>query len=62
MFGGELSTKFNFTNIQRDTASFDAISSNAANLGLCNVNSADPALKTPTNCPLRGVPGDYART
>jgi LPS-assembly protein len=31
------------------------------NLGLCNVNSADPAQKTPTNCLLRGVPGDYSR-
>jgi LPS-assembly protein len=61
VFGGELSTKLNFTNIQRYTASFDAISSNAANLGLCNINSADLALKTPTNCLLRGVAGDYAR-
>jgi LPS-assembly protein len=61
VFGGELSTKFNFTNINRQTASFDAISANALNLGLCNVNSADPTQKTPTNCLLRGVPGDYAR-
>jgi len=61
VFGGELSTKLNFTNINRQTASFDAISATAANLGLCNVNSADPALKTPANCLLRGVPGDYAR-
>ncbi len=61
VFGGELSTKFNFTNINRETASFDAISANAQNLGLCNVNSADPTQKTPANCLLRGVPGDYAR-
>jgi LPS-assembly protein len=61
VFGGELSTKFNFTNIQRDTASFDAISANAQNLSLCAVNSADPSQKTPANCLLRGVPGDYAR-
>ncbi len=61
VFGGELSTKMNFTNINRETASFDAISASAANLGLCNVNSADPAQKTPANCLLRGVPGDYAR-
>jgi LPS-assembly protein len=61
VFGGELSTKFNFTNIQRETASFDAISANAQNLGLCDVNSADPTQKTRANCLLRGVPGDYAR-
>jgi LPS-assembly protein len=61
VFGGELSTKFNFTNIQRETASFDAISANAQNLNLCAVNSADPTQKTPANCLLRGVPGDYAR-
>ena len=61
VFGGELGTKFNFTNLNRETASFDAISANALNLGLCNVNSADPSQKTPTNCLLRGVPGDYSR-
>jgi LPS-assembly protein len=61
VLGGELSTKMNFTNINRETASFDAISATAANLGLCNVNSADPAQKIPANCLLRGVPGDYAR-
>jgi LPS-assembly protein len=61
VFGGELSTKMNFTNINRQTASFDPISANALNLGLCNVNSADPTQRTPTNCLLRGVPGDYAR-
>jgi LPS-assembly protein len=61
VFGGELSTKMNFTNINRQTASFDAISASASNLGLCNVNSADPAQKTAANCLLRGVPGDYAR-
>jgi LPS-assembly protein len=61
VFGGELGTTMNFTNLQRQTASFDAISANALNSGLCNVNSADPAQKTPTNCLLRGVPGDYSR-
>jgi LPS-assembly protein len=61
VFGGELSTKFNFTNIQRDTASFDPISANAQTQGLCAVNSADPRQITPANCLLRGVPGDYSR-
>ncbi len=61
VFGGELSSKFNFTNIERETASFDAISANAQNLNLCAVNSADPRQITPQNCLLRGVPGDYSR-
>jgi LPS-assembly protein len=61
VLGGELSSKFNFTNIQRDQASFDAISANAQNLNLCAVNSADPRQLTPQNCLLRGVPGDYSR-
>jgi len=61
VFGGELGATMNFINLQRQTASFDAISANALNLGLCNVNSADPLQKTPTNCLLRGVPGDYSR-
>ncbi len=61
VFGGELGATMNFINLQRQTASFDAISANALNLGLCNVNSADPAQKIRTNCLLRGVPGDYSR-
>jgi len=61
VFGGELGTTMNLTSLKRSTASFDAISNNALNFGLCNVNSADPAQKTPANCLLRGVPGQYAR-
>jgi LPS-assembly protein len=61
VFGGELGTSMNFTNLQRTTASFDPISANALNFGLCNVFTADPAQKTPANCLLRGVPGEYAR-
>ena len=61
VFGGELGTSMNFIGLQRSTASFDPISANALNSGSCNVNSADPAQKTPTNCLLRGVPGEYSR-
>ena len=61
VFGGELGTSVNFIGLQRSTASFDPISSSALNSGSCNVNSADPAQKTPTNCLLRGVPGEYSR-
>ena len=61
VFGGELGTSMNFIGLQRSTASFDPISASALNSGSCNVNSADPAQKTPTNCLLRGVPGEYSR-
>jgi len=61
VFGGELGTSMNFTSLKRTTASFDAISASALNFGLCNVNSADPAQRTPANCLLRGVPGQYSR-
>ena len=61
VFGGVLGTSMNFTSLNRQTASFDPISAGALNLGLCNVNSADPAQKTPANCLLRGVPGEYSR-
>ena len=61
VLGGEVSFTSNFTSIQRDLASFDAISQNAVNGGLCTQASADPAVKTPANCLLRGAPGDYTR-
>jgi len=61
IFGGELGVSGNVTSLHRATASFDPISANALNFGLCNVNSADPAQKTPANCLLRGIPGQYSR-
>ena len=61
VWGGEVSIKSNFTSLSRDTASFDAISNVAVNNGLCNTTSADPAVKIPANCLLRGIPGDYTR-
>ena len=61
VLGGELSTKFNFTNLSRAQASFDPISTTAQLNGLCNLNTADPSQRTPANCLLRGIPGDYAR-
>jgi LPS-assembly protein len=61
VLGGEVSFKSNFTSLHRDLASFDAISLNAVNNGLCTQATADPAIKTPANCLLRGIPGDYTR-
>jgi LPS-assembly protein len=61
VLGGELSTQMNFTNLKRTTASFDPISTTAVDLGVCNVNSADPTQKIRANCLLRGIPGSYAR-
>jgi LPS-assembly protein len=59
--GGELSLKSNFVSLSRDTADFDAISRRAVNTGWCDTPSADPARVTPTNCVMRGAPGDFTR-
>lgn len=61
VLGGQLSYKFNFTAIDRQSASFDAISQAALNNGLCTPATADPTVKTSTNCLLRGIPGNYDR-
>jgi LPS-assembly protein len=61
VFGGEFGYKINFTGLTRQSASFDPISQNAVNLGLCSPLTADPTVKTSANCLLRGIPGDYAR-
>ncbi len=61
LLGGELSYKGNFTSLTRQSASFDAISNVAVLNGWCMPTSADPTVKTPANCLLRGVPGTYTR-
>jgi LPS-assembly protein len=61
VIGGELSYKTNFTSLSRDIAAFDPITVLAANNGWCLPTSADPTVKTPTNCLLRGIPGTYTR-
>ena len=61
VFGGEVSLTSNFTSLTRDSASFDAISANAVNSALCTTMTADPAVKIPANCLLRGIPGTYTR-
>jgi LPS-assembly protein len=60
-FGGEVTYKANITSLSRDQADFDPITQVAVNSGQCDVLTADPTLKTPTNCILRGFPGTYSR-
>jgi LPS-assembly protein len=61
VLGGEVSLTSNFTSLTRDSASFDAISANAVAGRLCTTLTADPAVKVPANCLLRGIPGSYTR-
>ena len=61
LLGGEFSYKTNFTSLSRDTAAFDPITLLAATNGWCLPTSADPTVKTPANCLLRGIPGTYTR-
>jgi len=60
ILGGEVGFNANFTSLTRNQANFDAISTTALNTGACGI-TADPALKTTSNCLLRGVPGTYSR-
>ncbi len=61
LLGGEFSYKTNFTSLTRDGAAFDPITVLANTNGWCLPTSADPTVKTPTNCLLRGIPGTYTR-
>jgi LPS-assembly protein len=61
ILGGEVSYKTNFTNLTRNDAVFDPITTLANNNGLCTPISADPLARTPSQCLLRGFPGTYTR-
>ncbi len=64
VMGGELGYKFNFTSLTRNEANFDAVTQSALTAGASGGNAcmtADPAVKTPANCLLRGVPGTFSR-
>ena len=61
ILGGEFSYKANFTSLSRDTASFDPITTIAQTNGWCLPTSADPRARTPSQCLLRGIAGDYTR-
>jgi len=59
--GGEFSYRANVTSLTRDSADFDPITQNAFNSGQCERVTADPTVKTPMDCILRGFPGTYSR-
>jgi LPS-assembly protein len=61
VFGGELSFKANLTSLSREAVSYNPISATAQTLGLCLPGTADPTVKTPANCLLRGIAGDFTR-
>jgi LPS-assembly protein len=61
LLGGEFSYKTNFTSLSRDVAVFDPITAVANQFNWCTPTSADPTVKTPANCLLRGIPGTYTR-
>ena len=61
ILGGEVSYKTNFTNLTRNDAVFDPITTLASTNGLCTLTSADPLARTPSQCLLRGFPGTYTR-
>jgi LPS-assembly protein len=60
VLGGELGYDINFTSLSRGSADFDAITETALTNDTC-IQTADPAVKTPSNCLLRGFPGTYSR-
>ena len=61
VLGGEFSYKTNFTNLTRNDAAFDSITTLANSNSLCTTASADPLARLPTQCLLRGIPGTYTR-
>jgi LPS-assembly protein len=61
LLGGEFSYKTNVTSLSREIRAFDPITILAANNGWCLPTSADPTVKIPANCLLRGIPGTYTR-
>ncbi len=61
VFGGELGYSVNFTSLSRTTPEFDPTNQLANSFSFCAPTTADSAFKTPANCVLRGVPGEYSR-
>jgi LPS-assembly protein len=61
VFGGELSFKANLTSLSREAVSYNPISATAQTMGLCLPGTADPTVKTPANCLLRGIAGNFTR-
>ena len=62
VFGGELGYRANLTSLSREQRRFRSDHARRRSTpSLCALTTADPALKTPANCLLRGFPGTYTR-
>ncbi|ETR74914.1 organic solvent tolerance protein [Afipia sp. P52-10] len=61
ILGGELSYRANFTSLSREAISYNPITATAQSMGWCLPTSADPTVKTPANCLLRGIAGNFTR-
>ncbi len=61
ILGGELGYRINLTSLTRIGSAFDPITQTAQANNFCAPATADPAVKIPANCLLRGVPGTYSR-
>jgi LPS-assembly protein len=61
VLGGEVSYKTNLTSLSREIGAFDPITTQAALNGWCLPTTADPTVKIPANCLMRGIPGTYSR-
>jgi len=61
VLGGELSFRSNLTSLSRDSAFFSPVTQAALDGSLCALSNPDPAVKTLSNCVLRGIPGTYSR-
>jgi LPS-assembly protein len=61
VLGGEVKLRSNLTSLSREGTNFEPVTLLAANGALCAPATADPAVKIPANCLLRGVPGTYTR-
>jgi LPS-assembly protein len=61
ILGGEAGYSFNLVSLSRNAADFDPINTTALVNGTCTPATADVAIKTPANCLLRGIPGEYSR-
>lgn len=61
VLGGEAGVRTNLTSLSRTAAAFDPISQTANAFGSCAPTTADPTVKIPANCLLRGIPGHYTR-
>jgi LPS-assembly protein len=61
VFGGQLGFNINFASISRQEAEFDPINQNAFVNNLCDSRAIVLGATNPSNCIMRGAPGEYTR-